>query len=550
MPNIRQVEAPALGLNPSSLGTDSASGAARRLGGFYNQEGGATQELGQETSRLGSQVDSMYKSLGKDAGSAIQTAGDVYVKYEDHKEISHGAAVASDMFVNLENQWNETLKNADPNDPSAAAKFKETVLQPALDKFTENFTTENSQKYAEGIVDRYRSHFDTKTAADMSTMAGIAAKQNATQTINSLSSAVYLDPSSLGAAIDTLKHSSGSIVDSSPTIDAETGAKVKAELNQKGIESLVKSAVSGMIQKNPNIDLDAIQKKYPEYINGGELKMFQKAAQTQAKVDAYHDKSAAIAQRQLDDQQVHNNATKVISNNVSVDPQTNQVTINPKFFNDALEIARKNPDAPSAAATVRTMLDWGESQLNKERKVTTDPAATSAIDANMFSDNPTTKMDLLKLEAAGKLTRSDAEIRSKIIDQRDKLPADPQFKFAMDGAKELIEGRTSGEKSLQAGKYAAFMQQFLSDYQRQKAAGTLPPNALSLRDPNSMLSKAMEAYKSPLAAAIGGNGGIGAPAPRNDAMPAIPAPDQRAPGSIYETPRGKMKWTGTGWVQP
>ena len=41
-----------------------------------------------------------------------------------------------------------------------------------------------------------------------------------------------------------------------------------------------------MIQKNPNIDLDSIQQKYGDYINGAEMKMFQKAAQTQAKVDA------------------------------------------------------------------------------------------------------------------------------------------------------------------------------------------------------------------------------------------------------------------------
>lgn len=27
-------------------------------------------------------------------------------------------------------------------------------------------------------------------------------------------------------------------------------------------------------------------------------------------------------------------------------------------------------------------------------------------------------------------------------------------------------------------------------------------------------------------------------------------PSQRTPNTVYETPRGKMKWTGTGWVSP
>ena len=35
-----------------------------------------------------------------------------------------------------------------------------------------------------------------------------------------------------------------------------------------------------------------------------------------------------------------------------------------------------------------------------------------------------------------------------------------------------------------------------------------------------------------------------------DAMPAIPVPAERNVGGIYETLKGKLKWTGTGWVQP
>lgn len=543
MPNIRSFDAPqGLGLNPTETGIDAAANAGKRIGGFYNQVAEAYNTVAGLKNDEGSRI-----------AGAVKDVGQVAVDYMDHREISAGAAKGTELMADVTAQWNKIIGDPkiDPNDPSIAAKFREETLEPALEKFQSGFSTEKSQQFAEQFVERYRNHIAEKTTADMSSLAGVAAKRNISTTVNSLGSMVALDPSALDTALDTFRHALGATVDSSPTLDGVTKASVRSELGLSGEKALVHAAAIGMIAKNPNVDLDAFQKKYGDLISPGEMLQLKKAAQTQAKVDAYHDKSAAIAQRQLDDQKVHAGATKTITDNVQVDPQTNQVTINPKFFNDALEIARKNPDAPSAGATVRTMLDWGESQLNKERKVVTDPAATSAIDANMFTDNPTSKMDILKLEAAGKLTRSDAEIRTKIIDQRDKLPSDPQFKMAMDGAKELIEGRSAGEKSLQSGKYAAFMQQFLSDYQRQKTAGTLPPNALSLRDPNSLLSKTMEAYKSPLAAAISGNGGVGAaPAPRNDTMPAIPPASERPAGSVYETPRGKMKWTGTGWVAP
>lgn len=535
MANIRQSEAPqGIGLNPTETGIEAIAGTARRVGTFGNQ------------------IADLYGQEGSELKSTITDVGSVAENYMTHRDISAGAANGAQFIAQKNDQWNEIAKTADPNDVTIKQKFIEENLNPALEQFKSGFSTERSQQWAEHFVDQYRAHMSEKTSADMSTLAGIAVRKNVATTVNALSSAVASDPSSLDFALKSVDHSIGATVASSPNISATDAAAVTSEVGLKAKESIVKSAISGMIQKNPNIDLDAIQKKYGDYINGAEMKMFQKATQTQAKVDAYHDKSAQIAQRQLDDLNVHKSATDAITKNVSIDPNSGKPIINPKFFNDALDIAKQNPNAPTAAATVRTMLDWGESQMSKSDH-STDPAVASTIDSRMFvPDNPTTKMDVMRAEADKKMSSADASLRMKIIDQRDKLPTDPQFKFAMDGAKQLIDGRTPGERSMQAGKYATFMQEFLPEYQRQKAAGTLPPNALSLRDPNSLLSKSMEAYKSPLAAAISGNGGIGAtPAPpRNDAMPVIPAAGERPVGSIYDTPRGKMKWTGTGWVQP
>lgn len=551
MPQIKVLDTPDLGLRPSETGVEARAAAARRGGGFFNQVAEAYGTVASLTNDTGSRV-----------ASTMRDAGDVAVKYAEHREISHGAAVGAQQIDGLNNAWTAALKGgkdadgnpippADPNDPSVAAKFREQMLEPALDKFKEGFTTERGQQWAEQFVDQYRKHMFEKTAADMSSLAKIASANNAQQTINSLSSASYTDPSSLRANVDAFKHSLDGIAGSA-NLSGTDQAALRTEQGYKGIKELTHAAIAGAISNGADWRKIADDPAYKPYIDRAEIERFDKAAKTQAKVDAYHEKSIAVAQRQLDDLNVHKNATDTISKNVSVDPQSGKPIINPQYFKDALEIARKNPDAPSTAATVRTMLDWGESQMNKSDH-TTDPTVASTIDSRMFvPENPTTKMDVMRAEADKKMSSTDASLRMRIIDQRDKLPTDPQFKFAMDGAKQLIDGRTPGERSMQAGKYATFMQEFLPEYQRQKAAGTLPPNALSLRDPNSLLSKSMEAYKSPLAAAISGNGGIGAPAapPRNDAMPAIPAASERPAGSIYDTPRGKMKWTGTGWVSP
>ena len=52
-------------------------------------------------------------------------------------------------------------------------------------------------------------------------------------------------------------------------------------------------------------------------------------------------------------------------------------------------------------------------------------------------------------------------------------------------------------------------------------------------------------------APVGGaraSGPITPAAPAQAAPAGVPPPQQRTQGRVYETPRGPMKWTGTGWV--
>lgn len=524
MPNIPEFDAGSLALRPSETGVEAVAGTARRVGMFYNQKAGAeetlareterlagqTQQLGRETSQYGAEKGAAMASIGRAVGGGVQAVGDQAVSYLDHEQISKSSADFTKLMMDKTQQWNDQVKNADPNDMTAGPRFMAGLNQDLEDfQHGSGLITENAQKFAEAHANAFRQHMAEKTQGDMAALAGEAVVVNHQKTINQLSSTVHGDPASIDFALATLKSSSEGVIATSPNLTGAAAGKVRMELQQKGAEAIVKSAAIGYIDKTGNMPPWATDPKYAPYINGPELQMLEKAAKTQQKANAYYDKQVQILQKQTADLQVHKTATDVLSNNVTIDPQTNQPIINPKFFKDALNIARNNPDAPSAAATARTMLDWGESQQNKERKVTTDAATASDIDARMFAtDNPVTKIDILRAEATGKLTRSDGEIRAKIIDQRDKMPSDPQFKLAMDGAKQLIEGRSAGEKALQSGKYPMFLQQFLSEYQRQKTAGTLPANALSLRDPTSLLNKSMEAYKSPLATAISGNGGV------------------------------------------
>jgi len=189
------------------------------------------------------------------------------------------AAEGATALASLDQEWNATLKKADPNDPTVAAKFREERVEPVLEKLAEAGWTEGGQRFAEGLVARTRNHFFEKTTSDMSDLAGIAAKQNIATLTNQLSNAVINDPSSLNTSLSMVEHSIGSMVDSSPNITGVQAAKAKADLLRDSQATIVKAAAMGAIAANPEEGLKKFSgPEYSKYISGAELRQLEQQA--------------------------------------------------------------------------------------------------------------------------------------------------------------------------------------------------------------------------------------------------------------------------------
>lgn len=154
-------------------------------------------------------------------------------------------------------------------------------------------------------------------------------------------------------------------------------------------------------------------------------------------------------------------------------------------------------------------------------------------------------------------------------------------------------GGLLGEKdAVGAANYAAFIGDFVPQYLAKYRAGTLPANALNLKDPDSMISQSLgQGYQRSMVDrmkdSIARNGGIGSTQTTPSAAPAkisappalsgipnlrfhaetnqfsdpatgavydntgkleVPATKDRPAGTAYRTPKGKMTWTGNGWA--
>ena len=271
MPNIKGFDAPDLGLRPSETGVEAFAAAARRTGAFYNQAGEA------------------LSATGARIGSAIRDVGDIAVKFEDHREISAGAASFAKLQDNLTQQWNERAKTADPNDPKVAAKVRDEVVEPALENFPAGVSTENSQRFAEQKVEALRQHMFEKTAADMSTLAGVAVRKNLSDSTTAMTNTAMTDPSAVPSLLSGVDHSVNGVVGSSPTMSATDAARVSAEVSTSTKRAIVQAGAIGAIQKssNPEATADEWIKKYPDYISGAEAKTLASNARQQIRANNY-----------------------------------------------------------------------------------------------------------------------------------------------------------------------------------------------------------------------------------------------------------------------
>jgi hypothetical protein len=526
------------------------AGAARRVGSNYNELGAATEALGGRTQQLGRDTAAAYNSLGENISSDIRAVSDVAVKYQDHQEISHGAATFAQLQDDLTQQWNATAKNADPNDPAVAAEFREKVLKPAIDKFKEGFTTENSQKFAESKANSLTQHMFEKTSADMSTLAGIAVRKNLHDATTSLSNTAITDPSSVPTLLKQVDLTVGGIVGSSPTLTATDAARVHAEVSTSTKAEIVKSGAVGAIQKsaNPEATADEWIKKYPDYISGTEAKMLAGNARQQIRARNY-------------DYEMNRRREKEVAQDRSTE-KTNQYLIDvrsqdPKIMGDPTGVKVLN-DPNLTKQDKNNLLNYIDRQLKPE------------TDARM---SQTTFVGLLR-----DLRAPDADpdaVMQKAWDARLQDPGKPgsmsekdfnQFRTEVIGRKTPEGAALERDRSLFFKQYAGTIagrtydpatgspKLYAAEIDARRMETMLKGKGL---DPHLAYDPASEYFIGKPERIQKYQGSMQGdltdkatqPAKREDAMPAIPPIGQRSPG-LYETPKGKLRWTGTGWVQP
>ena len=305
MPQIAEYTSPVTGLRPSETGVEATAQMARRVGAFYNQAG--AEKI----------------ATGREIGSGVEALGNAALQAEEHREISHGAATFAQINDNLTQQWNDTAKTADPNDPNVAAKFRQDTLEPALDQFKEGFATERGQQWAEARVDSLRSHMFEKTSADMSSLAAESVRMNLRTSENSLSNTAMLDPTSVPHLLENADAMVGGMVSSAPNLKGPEAGRARLELSEKMKESIVKAGAVGAVMRSadPEAEAEKWGRQYPQYINGAELKALAGNARAQIRAQRIDEAYLDRQEKQQAQEQSDKTETDYLGKLYSDDPK-------------------------------------------------------------------------------------------------------------------------------------------------------------------------------------------------------------------------------------
>ena len=550
MPTIPEFNAPALDIRPSEIGVESTAAAGRRLGAY------------------GSQIAEADVQTGRSIAGGVKSVGDAAEQYAAHQNISslarHGADVMAAGTQSLNAYFSGADIPDDPNNPgakkaalderlnnpAAAKQWLDSTLEPMLESYQQGAWTEGGQQYATRFAENLRTHLTTSAIADQSTGAGIAAKDNLQKTADGYATAAFNSHNlhDVSGYINSFDHAIGAISTSSPTINADGQARIKEWAEQEKAK-IVTSAVQGRIISGGSYK--DITEAYPQYVQPGQNAQFERQ-------ETFYRKSAIVAQKQeillnkqIAEQNTQSTINKSFSNNVSVDPNTGHATVSPQFAVDMGKLPVNNPD-PKAAEHAKTWLDWAEAK-QKEPPVHDNPLATGLV-LNAIS-NPAASLDdakiaIAKAEIAKTVTPQTAsQLKQLATDLRNIN--DPVLTKTMEAAKAIISPSMGAGGQMDPKGYQQFYYDFIhNQYLPAKVAGTLPPDALDMKNPESMISKAINAAQPSLPTVVQANGGVGAPLPTYIA-PAKGAPTQSVrPPEVNETREFQgttYKFKGGNW---
>ena len=260
-------QAPSRGVTPSTEGAEAMAQAARVSERYQNQK---DQLSSQSAHELGIAAQGIAH-----AGAEWEQQAQLHA---ENQEVSMYGVAAINRAASAEDEWATTVKNTDPNLlPQARQQFLDRLAQQN-DSFASSAQTDRGREFAEKKANDLTVELWHKTAADVSTGAGIALTENFKTMANSGGVAAARDFSSVDGTLKTFDDFAAHSVDENPNLTPAQTVVMHDQINSaKG--HVVGNGLQALIQNNPTFAKQILDSgRYDDVLGGDAINEFSAKA--------------------------------------------------------------------------------------------------------------------------------------------------------------------------------------------------------------------------------------------------------------------------------
>lgn len=409
-------------------------------------------------------------------GHAIATYGELADKHASFQEITNGASSFAALRNATDAIANQAFKDPSQNtDPALGAKINSQV-QPMVDKWADSFTTDRGRQWALEQATRYKEAFQTRLAADTSTMAGLAADKHLNDWMTSASNIVERDPTALAQEKGMVGSTIDALVDTMPGLSAADAAKFRDEHSAKMLQQLDTVALNKLALSAPGAArsmYDAgkfgnVDPVHAEQI----LKMGDSVARQNAAADRANQR---FAEEERNDRLMSSTVQNIGQMTVAAQKGDPNALQRLKDYSTQILIdGTKNGMKGTSAWQAHEMALQSIQKLSMRSDVPTDQSTLADIHTKMLDPNgpQVTASDIVKENLEGKLSNEDTH---DLVGMLNLMKSDPatqtymkQFQDSLTDFEPLIKGAQSAEMEvpgLGAYRYREFMNDHLKLFQ-------------------------------------------------------------------------------------
>jgi hypothetical protein len=179
-------------------------------------------------------------------GQAVEQAGETVTRAVTQRKNMAASKSAAEAQQELQEQWSQTLREADPEDDEVHTRFMEEVLKPRLAKLKQDTRfLPDVAAHIERLNLGITTQFASKTFEDIAELQSVQAGADFDTAVNLASEISFKDPDAFDGQVDLLEASVQAFIQGGGSSQAAIAMRVE------GIQKIAMSAATGLIDQDP-----------------------------------------------------------------------------------------------------------------------------------------------------------------------------------------------------------------------------------------------------------------------------------------------------------